>query len=91
MGANEGSSWCIILLALGSSLISYGPNKFISSQEILLCKPSYKNDVIDRRVILYLTDCCCGKKFCRENSALAVRNCLRSVTLKHCAIDFSIE
>lgn len=60
-------------------------------KEILLCKSGYKNDVIDRRVILYLNECCCGKKFCKENAALAVRNCLKTVTLKYCAVDFSIE
>ncbi|KAJ6825361.1 DNA-directed RNA polymerase V subunit 1 [Iris pallida] len=60
-------------------------------KEILLCKAGYRNDVMDRRVILYLNDCCCGKKFCKENAALAVSNCLRKVTLKECASYFTIE
>ncbi|KAG1358867.1 DNA-directed RNA polymerase V subunit 1 [Cocos nucifera] len=60
-------------------------------KEILLCKVMFKNVVTDRRVILYLNDCFCGKKFCKENAAIAVQNCLKRVTLKDCACDFSIE
>ncbi|CAD5181109.1 unnamed protein product [Musa acuminata subsp. malaccensis] len=60
-------------------------------KEILLCKVSYKNDVSDRRVILYLNDCCCQKRFCKENAAFTVLNCLKRVTLKDCAHEFLIE
>lgn len=60
-------------------------------KEILLCKVSYKNDAIDRRVILYLNDCFCGKRFCKENAAFSVQNCLKRVTLKDCATDFLVE
>nr|CAD1827415.1 unnamed protein product [Ananas comosus var. bracteatus] len=60
-------------------------------KEILLTKVSYKNDVNDRRVILYLNDCFCGKKFCKERAALAVQSCLKRVTLEDCVTDFLIE
>ncbi|XP_077224209.1 nuclear RNA polymerase D1B [Tasmannia lanceolata] len=60
-------------------------------KEILLCKVNFKNDDIDRRVILYLNDCHCGKKYCMENTAYIVQNHLRRVTLKDFAIDFMIE
>lgn len=60
-------------------------------KEILLCKVTFKNVITDRRVILYLNDCFCGKKFCKEKAAIAVQNCLKRVTLKDCACDFSIE
>ncbi|KAM0952444.1 putative DNA-directed RNA polymerase [Dioscorea sansibarensis] len=60
-------------------------------KEILLCKASFKNGTIDRRVILYLNDCHCGKKFCKENAAFSVQSTLKRVALKDCAIEFLIE
>ncbi|XVE68305.1 hypothetical protein DITRI_Ditri09bG0056900 [Diplodiscus trichospermus] len=60
-------------------------------KEILLCKVSFKNDLIDRRVILYLNDCDCGRKYCQENAAYLVKNHLRKVKLKDAAVEFIIE
>ncbi|GMJ14333.1 DEFECTIVE IN MERISTEM SILENCING 5, nuclear RNA polymerase D1B [Hibiscus trionum] len=60
-------------------------------KEILLCKVSFKNDLIDRRVILYLKDCDCGRKYCQENAAYLVKNHLRRVKLKDIAVEFIIE
>ncbi|XVF00255.1 hypothetical protein REPUB_Repub03eG0269300 [Reevesia pubescens] len=60
-------------------------------KEILLCKVSFKNDLIDRRVILYLKDCDCGRKYCQENAAYLVKNHLRKVKLKDTAVEFIIE
>lgn len=62
-----------------------------SFQEILLCKVGFKNDVIDRRVILYLNDCDCGRKYCREHAAYTVKNHLKKVSLKDTAVEFLIE
>lgn len=60
-------------------------------QEILLCKVSFKNEPIDRRVILYLNNCACGRKYCNENAAYVVKSHLKKVTLKDVAVDFMIE
>lgn len=60
-------------------------------QEILLCKVSFKNEPIDRRVILYLNNCDCGRKYCNENAAYVVKSHLKKVTLKDAAVDFMIE
>ncbi|KAF7836221.1 DNA-directed RNA polymerase V subunit 1-like isoform X1 [Senna tora] len=60
-------------------------------KEILLCKVSFKNEPIDRRVILYLNDCGCGRMFCRENAAYMVKNQLKKVSLKDVAVEFIIE
>ncbi|KAK1308959.1 DNA-directed RNA polymerase E subunit 1 [Acorus calamus] len=60
-------------------------------KEILLCKVIFKNDLVARRVILYLNDCYCGRKYCKENAAYSVLNCLKRVTLKDIAVDFAIE
>ncbi|XP_058076402.1 DNA-directed RNA polymerase V subunit 1-like [Magnolia sinica] len=62
-----------------------------SMKEILLCKVNFKNDIIDRRVILYLNECFCGKMHCKENAAYLVQNRLKKVTLKDVSFDFSIE
>jgi DNA-directed RNA polymerase V subunit 1 len=68
-------------------------NKFVLllSQEILQTRTSYKNDVKDRKVVLFLNDCSCAKKFCKERAALAVQSCLKRVTLGDCATDICIE
>ena len=60
-------------------------------QEILLCQVNFKNDLIDRRVILYLNDCDCGRKYCRENAAYLVKNQLKKASLKDTAVEFMIE
>ncbi|XP_050381339.1 DNA-directed RNA polymerase V subunit 1-like [Argentina anserina] len=60
-------------------------------KEILLCKVSFKNELIDRRVVLYLNDCGCGRKYCREHAAYLVKNQLKKVSLKDAALDFMIE
>ncbi|XP_028798960.1 DNA-directed RNA polymerase V subunit 1 [Neltuma alba] len=60
-------------------------------KEILVCKVSFKNEPIDRRVILYLNDCGCGKLYCRENAAYVVKNQLRKVSLKEVADEVMIE
>ncbi|XP_062224054.1 DNA-directed RNA polymerase V subunit 1-like [Phragmites australis] len=62
-----------------------------SMKEILLTKVGYKNDTKDRKVILFLNDCSCAKKFCKERAAIAVQGCLRRVTLADCATDICIE
>ncbi|KAK7314176.1 hypothetical protein VNO77_39388 [Canavalia gladiata] len=60
-------------------------------KEILLCKVSFRNEPIDRRVILYFNDCDCGRSYCRENAAYLVKNQLRQVSLKDVAVEFIIE
>ncbi|XP_021296973.1 DNA-directed RNA polymerase V subunit 1 isoform X2 [Herrania umbratica] len=60
-------------------------------KEILLCKVSFKNDLVDRRVILYLKDCDCGRKYCQENAAYLVKNHLRKVKLKDTAVELIFE
>lgn len=60
-------------------------------QEILLCKVNFRNEPVDRRVILYLNDCDCGRSYCRENAAYLVKNQLRKVSLKDAAVEFIIE
>lgn len=60
-------------------------------QEILLCGVGFKNDIADRRVLLYLNVCDCGRKHCQESAALVVKNHLKRVSLKEAAIEFLIE
>ncbi|WRX12496.1 RNA polymerase [Theobroma cacao] len=60
-------------------------------KEILLCKVSFKNDLVDRSVILYLKDCDCGRKYCQENAAYLVKNHLRKVKLKDTAVELIFE
>ncbi|KAF8776332.1 hypothetical protein HU200_003555 [Digitaria exilis] len=62
-----------------------------SMKEILQTRVSYKNDMKDRKVILFLNDCACPKKFCKERAAIVVENCLRRVTLADCTTDICIE
>lgn len=52
---------------------------------------SFKNDVSDRRVILYLNDCGCRRGYCREKAAYVVKNHLSKVCLKDAADEFLIE
>ncbi|KAJ1698283.1 hypothetical protein LUZ63_006795 [Rhynchospora breviuscula] len=60
-------------------------------KEVLLTRVSYKNEATDRRVILFMNDCFCGKKFCKERAALAVQSCLKKVKLGDCTTNFLIE
>nr|XP_020172611.1 DNA-directed RNA polymerase V subunit 1-like [Aegilops tauschii subsp. strangulata] len=60
-------------------------------KEILQTKVSYKNDAKNRKVILFLNDCSCPKKFCKEKAAIAVQGCLKRVTLEDCTTDICIE
>ncbi|KAG2648561.1 DNA-directed RNA polymerase V subunit 1-like [Panicum virgatum] len=60
-------------------------------KETLQAKSGYKNDMKDRKVILFLNDCSCPKKFCKERAALTVQSCLRRVTIADCATDICIE
>lgn len=60
-------------------------------KEILQTTSRYKNDMKDRKVILFLNDCSCAKKFCKEKAAIAVQGCLRRITLEDCATDICIE
>ncbi|XP_066321217.1 DNA-directed RNA polymerase V subunit 1-like [Miscanthus floridulus] len=62
-----------------------------SMKEILQTRTSYNNDLKDRKVVLFLSDCSCAKKFCKERAALAVQSCLKRVTLGDCATDICIE
>ncbi|KAL6130072.1 hypothetical protein ACLB2K_068453 [Fragaria x ananassa] len=60
-------------------------------KEILLCKVNFKNELIDRRVVLYLNDCGCGRKYCREHAAYLVKNRLKKVSLKDTAVEYQKE
>ncbi|XP_057807867.1 DNA-directed RNA polymerase V subunit 1 [Salvia miltiorrhiza] len=60
-------------------------------KEILLCGVGFKNDIADRRVILYLNNCDCGRKHCQESAALIVKNHLKKVSLKDTAMEFLME
>ncbi|RAL53811.1 hypothetical protein DM860_004282 [Cuscuta australis] len=74
---------------LDSSPSSYSSWEMM--KEILLCGVNFKNVVADRRVILYLNDCECGRKYCREKAAYVLKNHLRKVSLKDVADEFLIE
>ncbi|KAK9682807.1 hypothetical protein RND81_10G097600 [Saponaria officinalis] len=60
-------------------------------KEILFCRANFRNEMNDRRVILYLNDCACGRKYCQENASFAVKNHLEKVSLRDAAVEFSIE
>ncbi|KAL0720705.1 hypothetical protein Bca4012_035304 [Brassica carinata] len=60
-------------------------------KEVLLCKANFQNNVNDRRVILYLNACGCGKKYCQENAACTVKNKLKRISLKDAAVEFLVE
>lgn len=60
-------------------------------QEVLLSSVKFKNDLVDRRVILYLNHCDCRRKFCRERAAYLVKNQLKKVSLEDIAVEFMIE
>ncbi|CAI9112935.1 OLC1v1013446C1 [Oldenlandia corymbosa var. corymbosa] len=60
-------------------------------KDILLCGVNFKNDVSDRRAILYLKDCACGRKFCKENAAYVVKDHLKKVSLQDAAMELLIE
>ncbi|KAG9443886.1 hypothetical protein H6P81_015226 [Aristolochia fimbriata] len=61
-------------------------------KEVLLCKINFnKENVNDRRVILFLNDCNCGKNFCKEKSAYMLENLLKKVALKDITMEFTIQ
>ncbi|KAK8941729.1 DNA-directed RNA polymerase E subunit 1 [Platanthera guangdongensis] len=60
-------------------------------KEILLSKVVYQNVVNDRRAVLYLNDCLCRKKYCKEIAAFTVQECLKKFTLRNCISEFFIE
>ncbi|XP_030470027.1 DNA-directed RNA polymerase V subunit 1 [Syzygium oleosum] len=60
-------------------------------KEILQCRVNFRNEPIDRRVILYLNRCGCGRKHCSENAACLVKSHLKKVSLKDLTVDFMIE
>ncbi|KAL5698611.1 DNA-directed RNA polymerase [Ranunculus cassubicifolius] len=60
-------------------------------KDVLVCKVNFANDHNDRRVILYLKDCSCVKKYCKENAAYIVHNQLKKVSLRDISFDFLIE
>ncbi|KAI6670295.1 hypothetical protein NL676_005180 [Syzygium grande] len=60
-------------------------------KEILQCRVNFRNEPIDRRVILYLNRCACGRKHCSENAACLVKSHLKKVSLKDLTVDFMIE
>ncbi|KAF5206332.1 Dna-directed rna polymerase v subunit, partial [Thalictrum thalictroides] len=60
-------------------------------KEVLVCKVNFKNDLNDRRVILYLNNCSCVKKHCKENAAYLVQNQLKKVSLRDISVNFLIE
>ncbi|CAN8284790.1 unnamed protein product [Cochlearia groenlandica] len=66
-------------------------NSWELMKEVLLCKVNFQNAANDRRVILYLEECHCGKKYCQENAAYTVRNKLKRVSLKDTAVEFLVE
>ncbi|CDY60335.1 BnaC03g72290D [Brassica napus] len=76
------------------AVLDFSPNSNSSwelMKEVLLCKVNFQNTTNDRRVILYLNECRCGKKYCQENSAYTVRNKLKKVSLKDTAVEFLVE
>lgn len=98
MGVDEGiSAYCklnfysvscgVCYISMYVILLFY----FTSSQEILLCRVNFKNDLTDRRIILYFNDCGCGRSYCQEKAAYLVRNSLERVILKDIAKCFMIE
>ncbi|KAL8228775.1 hypothetical protein R6Q57_013675 [Mikania cordata] len=66
-------------------------NSWNMMKEILQCGVNFKNVHNDRRIVLYLNDCDCGEKHCRERAAFKVKNLLRKVSLKDVAVEFLIE
>ncbi|CAM9003102.1 unnamed protein product [Rhodiola kirilowii] len=60
-------------------------------KEILLCKVNFKNDSTDRRAILLLNECDCGRTNCQERAAYMVQNHLKKISLKDAAVEFMIE
>ncbi|XP_017257953.1 DNA-directed RNA polymerase V subunit 1 [Daucus carota subsp. sativus] len=66
-------------------------NSWAMMKEILLCGATFKNDEVDRRVILYLNGCDCGRKHCGENAAYMVKKQLKRISLKDAAVEFLIE
>lgn len=88
MGVDEGNlSFPHISVLKISELFIYA----FYLQEILLCKINFRNEPIDRRVVLYLNDCDCGKSYCREKAAYVLKNHLSKISLKDAAVEFVVE
>ncbi|KAK1370494.1 hypothetical protein POM88_036586 [Heracleum sosnowskyi] len=66
-------------------------NSWVMMKEILLCGVKFRNDDVDRRLILYLNHCDCGRKHCAENAAYSVKKQLKKISLKDAAVEFLIE
>lgn len=60
-------------------------------QEVLLTRASFRTHENDRKIILYVSECCCGKRFCMERAALAIQACLKRIKVEDCATEFSIQ
>ncbi|CAI9765027.1 unnamed protein product [Fraxinus pennsylvanica] len=60
-------------------------------KEMLLCGVNFKNDTCDRRIMLYLNDCDCGRKYCQEKAASMVKTHLTKFSLMDASVDFLIE
>ncbi|KAL5701039.1 DNA-directed RNA polymerase [Ranunculus cassubicifolius] len=60
-------------------------------KDVLVCKVNFANDHNDRRVISYLKDCSCVKKYCKEIAAYIVHNQMKKVSLRDISFDFLIE
>ncbi|KAK9131570.1 hypothetical protein Sjap_012057 [Stephania japonica] len=76
------------------AVLDSSPSSYVSwelMKEVLLCRVNFKNDITDRRVILFLNDCGCGKRYCKENAAYVVWNQLKGFSLKDIAPTLLIE
>ncbi|KQK11689.1 hypothetical protein BRADI_2g61683v3 [Brachypodium distachyon] len=62
-----------------------------SMKEVLLTRASSRTHENDRKIILYVSECCCGKQFCMERAALAIQACLKRIKIEDCATEFSIQ
>ncbi|XP_071724863.1 DNA-directed RNA polymerase V subunit 1-like [Rutidosis leptorrhynchoides] len=60
-------------------------------KEVLLCRVNFKNDLTDRRDIIYLNYCTFGRKYCRENGAMLIKNHLKKASLRDATVEFLIE
>ena len=47
---------------------------------------NFRNELVDRRVILYLNDCDCGGSYYRENATYSVKDQLKKVNLKDAVV-----
>ncbi|KAL8109586.1 hypothetical protein AgCh_025628 [Apium graveolens] len=66
-------------------------NAWDMMKEILLCGGKFRNEIVDRRLTLYLNHCDCGRKHCWENAAYGVKKQLKKISLKDAAVEFLIK